>query len=109
MAGRKLNDSMSYHLSKLILKLLNNINNPKILIMGLSFKENVPDIRNSKSFDLINHLKKQKVKVDCYDNMVNHKDVYQQYKIRPIKNLKNNNYNIVVILVKHRSFILKKK
>jgi UDP-N-acetyl-D-galactosamine dehydrogenase len=108
LAGRKLNDSMSYYLSKLILKLLNNFNNPKILIMGLSFKENVPDIRNSKSFDLINNLKKQKVKVDCYDNMVNHKDVYQQYKIRPIKNLKNNNYNIVVILVKHRSFILKK-
>ena len=47
----------------------------KILVMGLSFKENVPDIRNSKSFDLISYLKKRNFKVDCYDNNVDNNQV----------------------------------
>jgi UDP-N-acetyl-D-galactosamine dehydrogenase len=110
LAGRKLNDSMSKYEGNLIYQKLKNILNPKVLVMGLSFKENVPDIRNSKSFDLINFLIKKRIKVDCYDDNVNRKEVFKNYKILPTKRLKKKYYDTVVILVAHNNFInLRKK
>ena len=73
--------------------------------MGLSFKENIPDIRNSKSFDFINYLKMKKINVDCFDNNVDHKEVEKKYKIKPINFLKKKKYDAVAILVSHKNFI----
>ena len=110
LAGRKLNDSMSKYEGNLIYQKLKNIPNVKVLVMGLSFKENVPDIRNSKSFDLINFLKKKNFNVDCYDDNVNRNQVFKNYRILPIKKLNKKFYDSVVILVAHNNFInLRKK
>ena len=72
--------------------------------MGLSFKENVPDIRNSKSFDLVSYLKKKNFKVDCYDNNVDNNQIKKIYKISPLQNIKKNNYYFFFILVAHNNF-----
>ena len=104
LAGRKLNDSMHIFEGNIILNLLKEKKKSKILVMGLSFKENVPDIRNSKSFDLVSYLKKKNFKVDCYDNNVDNNQVKKIYKISPLQNIKKNNYDMVVILVAHNNF-----
>ena len=109
LAGRKLNDSMHIFEGNIILNLLKEKKKSKILVMGLSFKENVPDIRNSKSFDLISYLKKKNFKVDCYDNNVDNYQVKKTYKISPLLNIKKNNYDMVVILVAHNNFKKNKK
>ena len=74
LAGRKTNNSMGKYISQLVLKKMKErkilIKKSKILIMGLTFKENVPDIRNSKVFDIINYLKTKKINVQVFDHMV---------------------------------------
>ena len=109
LAGRKLNDSMSKYEGNLIYQKLKGKRSPKVLVMGLSFKENVPDIRNSKSFDFINFLKKKKINVDCYDNNVDRKQVFKNYGILPVQKLKLKYYDSVVILVAHDNFANMKK
>ena len=69
--------------------------------MGLTFKENVRDIRNSKSFDIIKLLKNKNLKVDCYDKNVIYQEV-RDNKINLISDLKKNYYDSVVILVPHK-------
>ena len=105
LAGRKLNDSMHKFEGDIIHGLLKKIKKPKVLIMGLSFKENVTDIRNSKSFNLIKYLIKKRISVDSYDDNVDYEEVKKKYNIFPINRLKKNYYNAVIILVAHRSFI----
>ena len=85
-------------------KKFNIIKNKNILVMGLSFKENVPDIRNSKSFDIIRYLKKKKFNVFCYDNNVDKKSLKDSYKINAINKIKKNYYHGIIIIVKHSSF-----
>ena len=109
LAGRILNDKMSRYESNLIYQKIKKKNKPKVLVMGLSFKENIPDIRNSKSFDFINYLKMKKINVDCFDNNVDHKEVEKKYKIKPISYLKKRKYDAVAILVSHKNFINYKK
>ena len=105
LAGRKLNDLMHKFEGEIIYGLLKKVKKPKVLIMGLSFKENVTDIRNSKSFNLIKYLIKKRISVDSYDDNVDHEEVKKKYNIFPINRLKKNYYNAVIILVAHKSFI----
>ena len=83
-AGRKVNDSMSYFISKIIISKLKAKKkfNSKILILGFAYKENCNDARNSKVADIVNYLKKRKFNVDVYDPIVNQKDVNQHYRIK---------------------------
>ena len=105
LSGRKINDYMPKYLVSLIIKRLkkkyNSIRGKKILIMGLTFKENVRDIRNSKSFDIVKLLKNKNLKVDCYDKNVIYQEV-RDNKINLISDLKKNYYDSVVILVPHK-------
>jgi UDP-N-acetyl-D-galactosamine dehydrogenase len=114
LAGRKLNDGMSKFYFNIFLKefkkKFTTIKNKNILVMGLSFKENVPDIRNSKSFDIIRYLKKKKFNVFCYDNNVDKKSLKDAYKINAINKIRKNYYHGIIIIVKHSSFnFIKKK
>lgn len=74
LAGRELNEYMSKHVAENIVQMLNHsgkvLKNSKVLVMGLTFKENVPDIRNTKVKDIINHLKEYNVKVIAYDPLI---------------------------------------
>ena len=106
LAGRNLNDNMSTHIAnKLFLKMREKkikIANSKILIMGVTFKENCPDIRNSKVFDLVKHLKRSKVKVSVYDPWVNEN---QKLKgINLIKKPKKKDFDCIILAVSHSIF-----
>ena len=108
MSVRKINDGMSKYFAQKILKILNeknlNFNQSNILLLGLSFKENCPDIRNSKIFDLIEELENFNIKVDAYDPIVNSNEVKNKYDLQIEKMPKKGKYDLVVIAVSHNFF-----
>tara|TARA_X000001036_G_C20622746_1_gene783786 strand:+ start:235 stop:1503 length:1269 start_codon:yes stop_codon:yes gene_type:complete len=108
ISARKINDSMSNYFAMKIFNALNEkqieINNSKILILGITFKENCPDTRNSKVIDLVKELKSFRSSVDIYDPIVDVKEVYNEYGIDILNIPPENYYNIVVITVGHQFF-----
>ena len=108
LAGRKLNDSMSFYvvdqISKLLIKKELSIVNANVLIMGLAFKENCPDIRNSKVVDLVNEFSNYNCKVDVYDPWIDKNQAEQDYSIKPISKINKNYYDVIVIAVAHKQF-----
>ncbi len=105
LSGRKINDDMpKYLVSQFIKKLSKNysfIKKKKILVMGLTFKENVKDIRNSKSLEVINLLLKKGLNVECYDKNVIIDEIKNFRKIKLVYKLKLNHYDGILILVSH--------
>jgi len=108
LAGRKLNDSMGVYISNKILnkmKMKNiKVNQSKILFMGISFKENCSDFRNSKVFDIIAYFKNKCHSLEVYDPIVDSKEVYKKSKIKLIKYPKKNYYDVILILVRHKFY-----
>ena len=108
LAGRKLNDSMgNYVVSKLINKMkkkLIQIKGANILIMGLAFKENCSDIRNSGVQNVVRELKKFKCNLDLYDPWVDPVEIKNAFDIDPVLLLKKNKYDGVLIAVAHDQF-----
>ena len=108
LAGRSVNDYMSKYVSKKILSKVNKLKKIRknILILGCTFKENCPDIRNSKVFDLHNHLKKNdKInRIDMYDPIADRNEVFSYYNIRLINKIKKNFYDAIVLAVSHKHF-----
>src|SRR6202042_2612056 len=89
LAGRRLNDGMgSYVVSQLIKAMIKeriHVQGARVLVMGLTFKENCPDLRNSKVMDVVNELQRFDAKVDVYDPWVDSDAAYHEYGLRPIK------------------------
>ena len=109
LSGRSINDNMSNYVVKELLLAMRNkkikIKKAKILIMGFSFKENCPDIRNTKVYDVYKKLKKNNCIVDIYDPWVDPYESANQYDINLIKKLnKPNNYDAIILTVKHKCF-----
>ena len=109
ISGRRVNDQMAKNMSKRIIKLAkkNKISsNCNILILGLTFKENVSDIRNSKVFDIINILKKNFKNLRVYDPFVNKSDLEVKYQDLLLKQKPKNltNFDIIVFAVAHKVF-----
>ena len=108
LAGRELNDNMGNHVVSQLIKEMKKkkiqIKNSKILIMGLTFKENCPDLRNSGATSVINELKKFGCDLDLYDPWASSKEVQDIYGIKPISNLLLNSYDGIVISVAHNQF-----
>ena len=108
LSGRELNDNMGNHVAqKFILAMKRKklkIKNSKILIMGLTFKENCADIRNSGVKSLFDSLKKYNCNLDIYDPWTNLKEVKKIYSITPLKFLKKKYYDGVIIAVSHNIF-----
>ena len=109
LAGRNLNNCIgNYVVKELISKMKNKnikIKDSRILIMGITFKENCPDIRNSQVFKIIKNLKHQGAKVDCFDPWVTSANIKSNYKINLINKIKNNFYDSIVIAVPHKYFL----
>ena len=106
LSGRKVNNNMSKFITKKInnnIKLKKNINS-RILIMGITFKENCSDIRNTKVIDLYNQLSKTNNIVDVYDPIVNKIEVKKIYNLKLTNILKQNYYDAIVISVAHNLF-----
>ena len=108
LAGRKINDHMAVHTTNRIIKKMKshkiNVQNSNILILGLSFKENCPDIRNTKIIDLYNEFLVYNAKIDCYDPWVDLDTAYSEYGISLIESPKHGFYDVIVLAVAHSQF-----
>lgn len=108
-ASRHLNDNMGNYIVsqviKLMLKKRIHIAEAKILVMGLTFKENCPDIRNSRVIDIINEFENYGSQVDVYDPWVDPKQTLHEYNITPIATPLANHYDAIILAVKHEQFI----
>ena len=108
LAGRRLNDGMGAYISSQLAKLMIRnglqVKNARILLMGLSFKENCPDIRNTKIVDVVGELKDFGCNIDIYDPWVLPNEALSEYGFSLITELVFNSYDAIVILVGHDLF-----
>jgi len=108
LAGRRMNDNMGkYVVSQLVKTMLNkgiHVKDANVLVLGLTFKENCPDIRNTKVIDIITELQEYNVNVDIYDPWANAKETMHEYGIDLITELKTNYYDSVLLAVAHNEF-----
>lgn len=108
LAARRLNDRMGEYVAtqfiKEMVKQRIQVVGSKILVMGLSFKENCPDIRNTKIIDMVQALKEYELDLDIYDPWVDPKEVEHEYGLTPITQLQNNHYDAVILAVAHDEF-----
>ena len=108
LAGRRINDNMSFFIAEQVSKLMTkkdiSINGSNILMMGLAFKENCPDIRNTKVVDLIKELNNFNCSVDVYDPWVDKLEAMHEYNIELISAPAKGKYDAIVIAVAHDRF-----
>ena len=108
LAGRRLNDNMGSYVadqvSKLMTKKRIHIVDANILIMGLTFKENCPDLRNTRVVDLVEEFKGFNCNVDVYDPWVDKQEANREYGITPVDSLAKGKYDAIVLAVLHDEF-----
>jgi len=108
LSGRRINDGMGEYvvsqLVKLMLKKRIHVRDANVLIMGLTFKENCPDLRNTRIVDIIDELQNYGVNVDVYDPWVDKDEAEREYDIRPIDQPEQGAYDAVVLAVAHQQF-----
>lgn len=109
LSGRRINDGMGRHVASELVKAMLarciQVNGARVLVMGLTFKENCPDLRNTRVMDVIRELEEYNVRVDVYDPWINADDAYHEYGIQPIEAPQTAAYDGVLLAVGHRQFI----
>ena len=109
LAGRRMNDSMGQYVASEVVKLmLQNdlkVKGAKILILGITFKENCPDVRNTKVVDVIKNLKEYGVDLTIYDPLANPQEVKHEYDLKTTQEMPNGKYDAVVLTVAHNEFL----
>ncbi|NOR45959.1 MAG: Vi polysaccharide biosynthesis UDP-N-acetylglucosamine C-6 dehydrogenase TviB, partial [Candidatus Delongbacteria bacterium] len=107
LAGRRINDNMGMFVANKVIKLMikkgHAIKDSKVLILGMTFKENCPDIRNSRVIDIVEELREFGAKIDVYDPWADKDEVKDEYGIKLIPKL-NKKYNAVISAVSHDEF-----
>ena len=108
LAGRRLNDSMGTYVVSEIVKLMVSkniaIKDAKVLLLGITFKENCPDIRNTKAIDIYRELEEFNMDVDLYDPWASIEEVQEEYGIECMNTVKDQKYDMIVHAVAHDSF-----
>jgi UDP-N-acetyl-D-glucosamine/UDP-N-acetyl-D-galactosamine dehydrogenase len=108
LAGRRINDNMAIYvaerIAQLMIKKRIHVKGSRILMMGLTFKENCPDLRNSKVADVVTELKKYGAKVDVFDPWIDGEECEHEYGIKPIRAPKKGTYDAIVLAVAHKQF-----
>jgi UDP-N-acetyl-D-galactosamine dehydrogenase len=108
LAGRRLNDSMGTYVVSQLIKALTRrgiyIPGARVLVMGLSFKENCPDLRNTRVVDIIGELREYGVVVDVCDPWVSKEEAQREYKLDPIDSPPKGTYDAIILAVAHRQF-----
>ena len=108
LAGRRLNDSMgAYVVTQLVKSMIQKkiqVEGAKVLVLGLSFKEDCPDIRNTKIIDIVHELKEYNMDVDIYDPWVDVTEAEHEYSVTPVQNVEANSYDAVILAVAHYQF-----
>ena len=108
LAGRRLNDGMGNYVASEIVKCMIKkdvpVNGANILVLGITFKENCPDVRNTKAVDLISSLKDYGSNITIHDPWANEQEVFQEYGLKSLKTMPNQKFDAVVLAVSHDKF-----
>ncbi|WP_334118238.1 Vi polysaccharide biosynthesis UDP-N-acetylglucosamine C-6 dehydrogenase TviB [Limnobacter sp.] len=108
LAGRRLNDSMGTYVVAQLVKLMTkkriHVEGAKVLVMGLTFKENCPDLRNTRIVDIITELKDYNCDVDVYDPWVSIEEAQHEYRITPTTEPTAGSYDAIILAVAHHQF-----
>ena len=108
LAGRRLNDSMGTHVVSQLIKAMTKkriqVDGAKVLVMGLAFKENCPDVRNTRVIDIVTELEDYNCAVDVYDPWVASEEVESEHGIMPIAEPSAGSYDAIILAVAHRQF-----
>ncbi|MDR6846393.1 nucleotide sugar dehydrogenase [Flavobacterium granuli] len=109
LAGRRLNDSMGEYVASQVVKLMIkkgiSIKGSDLLMLGITFKENCPDVRNTKIVDVVNTLKDYGIQVTIYDPIANPIEVKHEYGLETLSRLPNEKFDAIVLGVSHREFL----
>lgn len=109
LAGRRINDGMGEYLSLQIIKLMLKhdlpVKDAKVLVMGVTFKEDCPDVRNTKVVDLVKNLIAYRIQPTIYDPWANPEEVFQEYGLKTTKQKPNETFDVVVLAVAHDLFM----
>mgnify|MGYP003590421470 FL=1 len=109
LAGRRLNDSMGQYVAEQVIKTMIkkdiNVNGAEILMLGITFKENCPDVRNTKIVDVIKALEDFGVKVTTFDPWANPEEVRHEYSIWSTNEVPNAKFDAIVLGVAHKEFL----
>lgn len=108
LAGRRLNDSMGQYVASQVIKTMIRkdipVNNAKILMLGITFKENCPDVRNTKIVDVISALEEYGITVETYDPWANSDEVLKEYQIKSSTEKPTEKYDAIILGVAHNEF-----
>jgi len=109
LAGRRMNDSMGQYVASEVVKLMlqndQKVKGANILIMGITFKENCPDVRNTKVVDVIKNLKEYGINLTIYDPLANPEEVKHEYNLETTRELPKEKYEAIVLAVAHKEFL----
>jgi UDP-N-acetyl-D-galactosamine dehydrogenase len=109
LAGRRMNDSMGSYVAGEVIKLMLSkdikVKNSKALILGITFKENCPDVRNTKVIDVMVNLKEFGVDVTIYDPLANPDELEHEYGVRNLRKLGTEKYDSIILAVSHKEFL----
>ncbi|MFT0851530.1 Vi polysaccharide biosynthesis UDP-N-acetylglucosamine C-6 dehydrogenase TviB [Achromobacter sp. F4_2707] len=109
LAGRRLNDSMGGYVVSQLIKAMTKrriqVQGSRVLVMGLAFKENCPDLRNTRIVDIVKELGEYNIEVDVYDPWVDKEEAMHEYGIQPIAELQEGAYDGIVLAVAHQQFV----
>lgn len=109
LSGRRVNDNMGMFVANKVIKLMiekgSVIKGSNVLLLGITFKENCPDVRNTKVIDIYNELIQFGINVDIYDPWADRKEVEKEYKIKMLKKVDSKKYDSVIIAVAHNEFV----
>ncbi len=108
LAGRRINDGMGPYVAQRVIKMMIqrrvHVANSNVLVLGLTFKENCPDLRNTKVTDIINELQNYSANVDVYDPWINPTEAEHEYGITPVTTLEPGKYDAIILAVAHHQF-----
>ncbi|MFD0760716.1 nucleotide sugar dehydrogenase [Lutibacter aestuarii] len=109
LAGRRMNDSMGQYVASEVIKLFVKndieIKNAQILVLGITFKENCPDVRNTKVVDVVKQLEDFGTNVTVFDPWANPNEVQQEYQIKTVQKIPKKTYDGIVLAVAHQEFL----
>jgi UDP-N-acetyl-D-glucosamine/UDP-N-acetyl-D-galactosamine dehydrogenase len=108
LAGRRINDNMGIFIAESVVKMMtqrkSHVVDSNILIMGLTFKENCPDLRNTRVIDIINELRNYNANVSVYDPWADSAEAQHEYGLELIKEPQNGTYDAIILCVGHNKF-----
>jgi UDP-N-acetyl-D-galactosamine dehydrogenase len=109
LAGRRINDGMGAYVAEQVVRLMARAKitlvGARVLVLGLTFKENCPDLRNTRVTDIVNELEQFHVRVDVHDPAIDVKEAVREYGLSIVEAPEAGSYDAIVLAVAHREFV----